>query len=329
MHYPVTLRILSRSQVEELVSPGDVVETVVDTFRALGEGGLRHPAKEPLWTDDSMSNMLLAMPSYLKERQIAGVKWVSMYKDQRPGIPSSCGNLLILSRGETGIPYALMEATAITTMRTAGGHAVAAARYLAKKSSSTLAVIGCGEEGRAGIRGFLEEFPSLTGLNLCDRDRGAMKEAEKEYGGRVRVTLCENARQAVDEAGIVLLATTSRETLVQYDWLPKGCFVAGLYAFHDLDAEASRRADKWVLGNRETDRRHIIEDPLLSHCSLSMEDVYGDLGEIVTGRLPGRENDEEVIVYTHMGMGALDVAVGDLAYRRSVERGIGIEVDLS
>lgn len=117
MPQPVNLRLITKEEVERLVTPTEVVDAVVDCFRALGEGKLVHPAKDPLWTNEEKTNMLLAMPAYMKESKVAGVKWVSMYKEQQPGIPSSWGNLLILNNGDTGVPYAIMDATAITAMR--------------------------------------------------------------------------------------------------------------------------------------------------------------------------------------------------------------------
>ena len=325
MPQPVNIRLITKEQVESLVTPVEVVDAVVDCFRALGEGKLVHPAKDPLWTNEAKTNMLLAMPAYRRDIRVAGVKWVSMYEDQKPGVPSSWGNLLILNDGETGVPYAVMDATAITTMRTAGGHGVAAARYLARKDSKTLAVIGCGEEGQAGIRSFLDNFPGLEELRLCDLNPERIREVQARFGARARVVPCENARAAVEEADIVLLVTTSRKPLVKAEWLPRGCFVAGLYAFHDLDPEVSRRADKWVLGNRTSDVHFVINDPLFAEYGLRYEQVYADLGEIVTGKRPGRESDEEIILFSHMGMGSLDLTVGELVYRRAVEKQVGTQ----
>ena len=325
MPQPVNIRLITKEQVESLVTPVEVVDAVVDCFRALGEGKLVHPAKDPLWTNEAKTNMLLAMPAYRRDIGVAGVKWVSMYEDQKPGVPSSWGNLLILNDGETGVPYAVMDATAITTMRTAGGHGVAAARYLARKDSKTLAVIGCGVGGQAGIRSFLDNFPGLGGLRLCDLNPERIREVQARFEARARVVPCENARAAVEEADIVLLVTTSRKPLVKAEWLPRGCFVAGLYAFHDLDPEVSRRADKWVLGNRTSDVHFVINDPLFAEYGLRYEQVYADLGEIVTGKRPGRENDEEIILFSHMGMGSLDLTVGELVYRRAVEKQVGTQ----
>lgn len=329
MVYPIRVRMISKSQTERLVTPGEVIRAVEETFRDLGGKGVFHPVKEPIWMGEGGSNMLIAMPAHLKEKKIAGVKWVNMYPVQAPGLPSSYGNLLILSHEEDGQPYAIMEATAITTRRTAGGHGVVAAKYLARKDSVTLAVIGCGEEARAGIRGFLHAFPGLEELRVFDIHPEAMGRIEEEFGSAIRVICCKGGKEAVETADIVLLVTTATKPVVMFEWLKKGSFVAGLYSFNDLDPECSRKADKWFLGSRETDDLQIIKNPRLKVSGLSMDKVYGDLGEVVAGLCPGRERDEEIIVYTHMGMGALDVAVGHMIYQKAVEEGVGTVVDLA
>ena len=116
MSYPINVRVISKSEVESLVTPEDVIEAVDETFKAMGNGQIYHPVKEPMWMGKENANMLLAMPAHVKDKKIVGVKWVNMFTFQEEGIPSSYGNILLLSREENGQPYAVIEATSITTM---------------------------------------------------------------------------------------------------------------------------------------------------------------------------------------------------------------------
>ena len=168
MSYPINVRIISKSETEKLVTPAEVIEVVDETFQALGNGKIFHPVKEPIWMGKENANMLIAMPAHIKDKKIVGMKWVNMFTYQQEAIPSSYGNLLLLNHEENGQPYAIIEATAITSMRTAGGHGVVAAKYLAKEDSKVLAVVGWGAEGISGIRGFLSAFPKLEELRACD-----------------------------------------------------------------------------------------------------------------------------------------------------------------
>ena len=329
MGQPIQIRVIGKELTERLLRIDDVLSAVDETFQALGRGQIFHPVKEPIWLGEGGANMLLAMPAHLKEKHIVGVKWVNMYPIQQPGLPASYGNLLILSHEENGQPYALLEATAITAMRTAGGHAVVAARYLARKDARTLAVIGCGAEAQAGVRSFLHAMPGLEEVRLFDLRPEAMQTIQDQVGRRARVCCCRSAQEAVEPADIVVTVTTATKPIVQFDWLKKGAFVAGLYSFNDLDPACSRRADKWFLGSRETDGVQIVHAPRMAQYHLRDEDVAGDLGEVAAGLCPGRESEDEIIVYTHMGMGALDAAVGDVLFRRAEEAGLGMVIDLA
>lgn len=329
MGEPIRVRLIGKELTEKLVQMDDVFTAVDETFQALGRGQIFHPVKEPIWMGEGGANMLIAMPAHLKEKKIVGMKWVNMYPIQQPGLPSSYGNLLILSHEENGQPYAILEATAITAMRTAGGHAVVAAHYLARKGARSLAVIGCGAEAQAGVRNFLHAMPGLEEVRLFDLRPQAMETIRTQVGERARVFCCAAAQEAVEPADIVLMVTTATKPIVRFEWLKKGAFVAGLYSFNDLDPACATKADKWFLGSRETDGGQIIHAPRMAQYHLREEDVAGDLGEVAAGLCPGRESDDEIIVYTHMGMGALDVAVGDVIFRRAEEAGLGQMVDLA
>jgi len=328
MEYELKVRILARREVRQLLEVKDVINTVEDTFLELGKGKVFHPVKEPMWLNEAKTNMLLAMPAFIQDKKLAGVKWVSMFKDQKPGFPTCAGTLLVLSSSENGQPYAILEATDITTMRTAGGHGAVAAKYLAKKDSKTLAVIGCGEEAKAGIDALLTLF-SLKEIKVFDINNIAMQRLKDYLGKRADVVFAQTSEEAVKNADIVLIVTTSRKPVVMFEWLAKGCTVLGLYSFYDLDPSCSKKADKWVLGSKKTDNHQIVFDPLLKKFNLSMDDVYADLGEIVCGAEKGRENNDEIIVYTCLGMGALDTAVGETIYRRAIEKRVGTVIDLS
>ena len=326
--HELKIRVLARREVKQLVNVKDVLEVVEETFQALGEGKIFHPVKEPMWLNEKRTNMILAMPALVQSKKLAGVKWVSMLKDQMPGYPTCGGTLLTLSNTDNGQPYAILEATDITTMRTAGGHGAIAAKYLAKKDSKNLTIIGCGEEAKAGIDGLLSLF-ALEEIQVFDLNPLAMQAFKDYVGDRAKVIFANDAKSAVENADILLMVTTARKPVVMFEWIPRGCTVLGLYSFYDLDPTCSKKADKWVLGSKYTDNHQIVFDPLLEEHKLSMDDVYADLAEIVTGKAAARESDDEIIVFTCLGMGALDTAVGEVIYRRAVEQDVGTVIDFT
>ncbi len=332
----VEVLILSKTEIENLISRRDVIEAVEVAFKALGtKGELAMPQKEIMFIGPVADhNVFIPMPTYIKPIGAVGIKWVSVYQTQKPGIPMIWGSVIILNDPETSLPYAIMDGTAITNLRTAGGHAPVAAKYLAKKNSKTMAIIGCGFEARTGLPAFNDLFP-LEAVKIYDIKLEAMSAYKQEMSKQVSAQIIpsKTAQEAVEGADIVLVATFAQEPVVFEPWIPEGCFVIGLMRFQDLDPMLSKKADKWVLGTNDSDGHLIIDyyDSKLYKriaVELSRDDVYGDMGEVITGAKPGRENDQERILYTHMGMGAHDVALAQTAFNKAKEKGVGTRVRL-
>lgn len=325
----VEILFLSKEEVESLIDVKDAVDASEQAYRVLGEGQVtQHHIVMPI----KGSNIINSMPVYIKSLNLYGIKQVNVYFEREPGddLPLIWGSLVILYHPENALPYAIMDGTSITNMRTAGGHSVVAAKYLAKKDSKTVAMIGCGAEARTGFRSLMNVFP-LELAKVYDTKPEAISsfvdEMRKEFAIRIMPTT--SPKDAVEGADIIFVVTTAPEPVVLEPWIEKGSFVAGITAFRDLDPMLSIKADKWVLGTHEGDGYSILSGHGLPvPKELSKDNVYADMGEIVTGVKPGRENDQERILYTHLGMGAHDVILGHKAYTRAVERGIGIKIYL-
>lgn len=331
----VEVLVLSKKEIESLIKRKDVIDAAETAFRALGTGQLNMPQKEPMWMDDERMNFLIAMPTYVKSINTAGMKWADLYfkRDKKyADIPSTWGDVIILNKPDTGLPYAIMDGTFITNIRTGGGHAVVAAKYLAKKSSKTLALIGCGAEAYITYPNFIDTFPIET-IRLCDIRPEAMEAVEKEIHKEFKATTIVKttaAKEAVKGADIIVMITSAHYPVVKEPWVEPGAFVAGLFAFYDLDPMLSKKADKWILGARLSDNHLIVHNKGASGLTmeLSEADVYADMGEIVAGKKKGRENNHERIVYTHLGMGAHDIALAKIAYERAVKKDMGKTVTL-
>lgn len=212
-------------------------------------------------------------------------------------------------------------------MRTAGGHGVVQAKYLANPDPAVLSVFGCGVQARAGIRGFLLQFPTIHQVRIFSRSSGPIEAVREELLNRAEVVACRNTAQTLEGSDLVLMASGAWTPLITADALRPGMTIIGIEGFRDMAPEIARCA-KWYLGCRETDV-DVIEDPELNpDGSLSMDNVFGDITQVLTGKCPGRESADELIVSTHMGMGAHDLCCAYLAYQRAKERGIGIELNL-
>ena len=316
---------LSEEDITATLTPEDVILVSEQVFYMAGEARILPGDNAFLPADTSRRNKFIAMPVTLPDLGVSGMKWISTFRAPQLGFPFSHGNLILLNKSDTAAPLLIAAATGITTMRTAGGHAVVAAKYLSVPRPEVMTVVGCGAQGRSGVRGFLSQFPSLKEIRLCSRSNSSCRSIQEEFKERCTFRICTNPREAVRGSQIVLMASSSHEVLVKADWLEPGTTVLALAAFNDMDPEATEAADRWILGYEQADKKTIFADPAAkSHGRvLNPEKVDCDMTRIITGKAMGRQNEKEVILYSHLGMGAFDIACAHMAYQRAVEKGIG------
>ena len=325
MNYPKEeLLLLSEEDVLALLTPEDAIAAAEDTFYHIGTGEITVGQMGLMFVSREKKNNFHSMPAILHHLRVAGVKWIDTYATPQPGYPFSHGNLVILSDTVTGSPVALVGATNITNMRTAGGHGVVQAYTLANPDPEILTVMGCGAQAKAGIRGFLTHFESLRQIRLFSRSRAPMEEVRDLYRDRAEVVICDTPEEAVQGSNLILMASGAHTTLLHREMVKPGTTVIGIEGFRDIDPCLGKTADKWYLGYREPDM-HIIQSPILNpDRSLTIDDVFGDMTEVLTGKISGREREDEIIVSTHMGMGAHDVNCANTVYRRALEMGRGV-----
>lgn len=311
---------LNKEEVDRLITYPETVAAVERAFRSDGMGQMRVPDKEIMPMGGE--NALFAMAGCLYDLGVAGVKWTNFYPQNPKGYPPCWAHVLVLSHVEDGRPYAILDATSITNYRTAGGHAVAAAKYLANPHPRTLGVMGCGAQGMAAVRSFSQQF-DLEQIRVYSSPRSAERARpvlERECP--VPVYWAGTPEEMAEGCDIIVTATTSEHPLLMADMVPPGCLVAAMYSFHDVDPALSRLADKWVLGHRASDLGEIRQEKELRE-QLDPAAVYAALGEVVCGQKPGREHREERIVYSHMGMATLDIAVADALVEKARAQGVG------
>ena len=325
----IEVLVLNKTEIESLVDEKDAAEAALEAFRALGVNDLR---QEHLVQKTIGDNIINTMPGYFISKNIFGTKQASVMYKRAPGdtLPRVWGAYIVLTDPVNALPYAFMDGTAITNMRTAGGHAVVGALYLARKNSAKLAIIGCGAEARTGFRSLMNHFP-LEEVRLYDIKQEVMDAFIREMADQYTLKFLpmESIRAAVKGADLVWMVTSApRSILLEERWVEPGCFVAGLSAFRDIDPSLSEKADKWVVGSLEQDGHIMDRKPPMYPDGLSRDHIYADMGEIVNGFKPGRENENERIVYTHMGMAGHDILLARTAYERAVKKGVGVKIVL-
>jgi ornithine cyclodeaminase/alanine dehydrogenase-like protein (mu-crystallin family) len=318
-----TGQLLYLSQAE-VISVGlgmaEIIELLEKAFLEKGEGRVEMPPK-PGIHPGAGDNFIHAMPAYLPAMNSAGVKWVSGFPENyKRGLPYITG-LLILNDTETGAPIAVMDCTWITAMRTAAASAVAA-RRLARPESSRLGILGCGVQGLTHTEALNVLFP-LEQVFAYDVRPEAAEKFAVEVGERfgLRVTIVHEPRQAVSGCDLVVTAgpiLKRPHATIQPGWLETGAF-ASLVDFDSYwHPEALKEAAKFC-----TD-----DIPQFMHYKevgyfQDVPPIYADLGELVAGKKPGRENPTERTIACNLGLAMDDMAVAPTIYLRAVEGSIG------
>ncbi len=316
---------LSRADVEAVDLPmSEIIDALETMFREKGEGRVEMPPKPGIHPRDDA--FIHAMPAYIPALESAGIKWVSGFpQNPERGLPYITG-LLILNDPETGIPLAVMDATWITAKRTGAATAVAA-RHLARAGSSTVGIVACGVQGRSNLEALSCLFP-LTRVKAFD----ILPEAAKTFAGEMstalglEVEVVDHPREAV--VGMDLVVTSGPilkhpSPAIEPGWLAEGAFASPVDFDSYWQGEALRQASKLA-----TDDLAQMEYYRGVGYFADTPRPYADLGEIVAGKMPGREAADERTICMNLGLALDDMATAILIYRRAVAAGIGTRLPL-
>ena len=292
----------------------------------------------------------MAMPAYLGGRyQMAGMKWYGSNVDnKKKGLPRSI-LMMMLNDKDTGAPLALMSANLVSAYRT-GGIPGVGAKYLAKKDAKVVSIIGPGVMGKTSLAAFVSVCPQVDTVKIKGRSQRSLdafvKFIKEELSQIKHIEICDTVEEAVRDSDIISFTTTVRDDVASFpyisgDWIKKGALISMPSAarFDDeflagckLVVDNSKLYEAWeeeypyptypqvqIIGTKFTDLKH--------DGKVKAEDII-DITDIIEKRRPGRESDDEIIVYSVGGMPVEDIAWGGTVYRNAVKMGIGIKLPL-
>jgi ornithine cyclodeaminase/alanine dehydrogenase len=320
------LLYLSREDVERVgLSMGEVIEAVEAAFRGKAAGRCEMPPKPGVHTRPDA--FIHAMPAYVADLDAAGLKWVSGYPaNQARGLPYISG-LFILNDAETGIPLAVMDAAWMTAVRTGAATAVAA-RHLARPESASLAILGCGVQGRTNLQALRCVMPALESVRAYDIAPGAQQRYCEEMLAATGLTIepAASAEEAVRGADLVVTAgpiLRNPTPVIEPDWLAPGVFACAL----DYDSYFTPAAMKACDGFVTDDLAQLRHYQNVGYFR-DIPPVTAETAKVVSGAKPGRRAADERLLAMHLGLAIEDVATAARLYRRAVERGIGRRLPL-
>ena len=324
---PVKALFLNLADIER-VAPGygEIVELVEQTYRWDAEGKAEVPTKLGVHPDRA-NTFLHAMPAWVSGMSALGAKIVTYYPgNYDKGLQDSTA-IILLYDDETGQPLSIMEGMWITFARTAACAAVAA-KHLARKSPRSLGLVGCGGLGRWSLLMLAEVFPELSEVRVASRTEASRKAFCERMAdtGSWTLTPVDSAADAVRGADIVISSTPQQpEPRLMGDWWQPGTLAIPFDYPYAWDDAAVAQIDRLVSDGPETIARYERGFAAAGRPGLVFPDRRDGLADIVAGRLPGREHDDERILTFITGIASTDVTVALEIYRRAVAAGAGVE----
>jgi alanine dehydrogenase len=313
--------LLDRNAIKTLIKMSDVINVVEEAFRMYGEGRGSMPAKTYLSVEHGDFR---AMPAALPG--CAGVKWVNVHP-QNPslGLPTVMATL-IYSDPETGYPLAIMDATEVTAYRT-GAAAAVASKYLARRDSHTIGIIGAGFQAHTQILAHAELFSPIS-IKAFDVSEAAVERLTNVFP-QLSIRNC-SIQEAV-ASDIMCTLTPSRSPIIKKEWIVAGTHINAIGA----DAPGKQELDPSILKEAIV----VVDD--LEQASTSGEinvpiqkgiygirAVHGTLAELVVGKKKGRADNKTITVFDSTGIAVEDIAVARLLFEKAQQRGGYPSIDL-
>lgn len=321
--------ILSRTDMMGLLTPAEYNACVEQAYRMHGEGRCYMDPKGHIVLDKYPGEWE-AMPSYIDEPEAAACKWVSIRERNREKFDlPTVFSILVYTHPETGFPLAICDGSFHTVMRT-GAAAAVSAKWMARKDSKRLAIVGAGHMAEGTLATCNEVF-RWEDVRVWSRTKAtldAFVRAEQPKYSNFEIKASLDLEEVVSGADVVVTVTPARGAIVKDEWIAEGTHIAAVGADKEGDQELEpkilQRARIFVDDIRQCRTDGEINMPLAQGL-IKEEDIAGEIGEVITGKKPGRTSDTEITVFDSTGIALQDSATVPLEYERAVAAGVGVE----
>ncbi len=324
------VRLLSDGDVKRLFSMKDAVPAVEHVFAEDAEGRTEMPSK--IYLNIKGYGDFRAMPAYVPSINTAGIKWVNVHPDNpQKGLPTVMATLL-LNEPQTGKLLCAINAGRLTDLRTGAAGGVAA-KYLARKDSSVVGIIGSGHQAWAQALAYREVFGDRIELVKV---YSLHPEHAQAFAGIVNAELgydvqaCRAAEEAAD-ADIIATVTPARSPVLKAEWVKPGTHINAIGADapgkQELEAALTLKAKIFVDSVEQASHSGEVNVPI-SQGLLNKNQLAGTIGQVITGKVRGRDNDQEITIFDSTGLAIQDMAVGHIVYERAIKEGKGTDINL-
>jgi ornithine cyclodeaminase/alanine dehydrogenase-like protein (mu-crystallin family) len=318
--------VLSQQEVERLLPMEECIEAMTEALGALGRGEMHNPLRFVTRAPDGSSFMGLMPAHRAGEASAWSLKAICVFPDNPArGLDAHQGAVVLFS-GETGEIRAILNASAITAIRTAAVSAVAT-RLLAREDARELAILGAGVQARSHLDA-MRAVRSFERVRIHSRTPEHARALADEAGAEAT----ETAEEAIRGADVVVTATNAPEPVLRVDWLKPGAHVnavgSSIPTTRELDTATMASCALFV------DRRESTVNeagdylmPLREGALPGPEHIRAEIGELLVGAGEGRRSDDELTVFKSLGLAVEDLAAAEHVVRRAEAEGVGTRVD--
>lgn len=318
--------LLSEEDVRVVLSMDDLVRAMRKALVEFSAGHVRQPLRNVIEVGEQKA-FFGVMPAFIPDPPALGTKLVTVFgRNQSVGLPSHLATIVLLDPA-TGELLAVMDGRYITESRTAAVSAVSV-QLLAREGAGTLAILGSGVQARSHLTA-IASVCALRDVRVWSpsEERRTAFAWEMQRQGAPAIRSMGSAREAVDGADIVVLATAAREPVVESAWIAGGAHICAVGACRpdqrEMESALVGRARLFV----DSRTAALAEAGDLAipmrEGAFGPDHIAGELGEVASGAVRGRASADDLTIFKSLGLAVEDVAAAHLAYVRAAERGLG------
>lgn len=335
------LRILSKADTEKLLTMDEVIETVESVY--IQKSNDKAEVYPMVYAEFNPGVCDMDIKSgWLKDSGNYGFKLTSWYSENHlKGLPEIVAVVMVVD-DKTGVPLGLLDGGHVTGMRTGAAGAIGA-KYLARKDSKNLLMVGAGNIATYEIAAMLTVFPELEEVRIYDPmsyefAQGKandmcrlMKERFNIDASNVVFMATDDLENVLKTTDVVITVTPARTPLIKKEWLKEGthlsCIGSDMSGKEEIDPMIFEEARVFVDDMEQCMSVGEIEIPIKTGV-FKTEDIAGEMGDVILNRVEGRRSETETTVFDSTGIALMDIAVAQVAFAKANEKHLGLSVEI-
>ena len=325
------LRVLDEKTIRELLAPSDCIEIMADAMRAVSEKRVVSMPRvnAPLFDE---SGSFILMPASSSSPAVYGAKLLSWHRHNPSAGRPLIQGVIVLFEHDTGTPIAILNGVAITALRTAAVSGLAS-KLLARKGAGTHGIFGAGVQAAAHVDSIHAAVSSVQTILVWGRSKQKAEAFAAEQSRRtgLAISACSDPEK-VAACDIVSTVTASAHPILHGAWLSPGAHV-NLVGSHlpderEADTEAMVRATVYVdeIDNAMREAGDLLIP--ISEGAMPVEDIAGEIGQLVVGTVRGRESQKQITLFKSLGHPAQDLFAAHAVYTRAVAQARGTSITI-